>query len=74
MKNLDEVIKRLSNRKKYDKFLLHFILKIINHCKFFYTYSDNYTRDELLTLLISEVSTEVGYSKLMKLETFKDLN
>lgn len=71
---LQEAIKRLSNRKLHDKFSLYYIIRIINHKKYFYSYTDTYKRDEWLQKLIEEISLEEGFNRLVKLETFKDLS
>lgn len=73
MKNLAEAIKRLSDYKSNDKSGLFYMLRHVNHSKYFYTYEQSYTRKEILSLLIAEVSTERGYNKLLELQPYRDL-
>lgn len=68
-----EAIKLLSNRRQYDKSSLHYIIQILNHSDYFYSYIEWYSRNEWLEKLIKEVNTEKGLNKLLELNTFKHL-
>lgn len=63
----------LSNRRKHDKGSLFYILRILNHSKYFYTYEDCFSRNQILTKVLEEINTESGLEKLLKLNPFKNL-
>lgn len=65
-------IKKLSNRKIQDKFSLHFMIQILNHKKYFYTYLEAFSRNEWLEKVIEEINTPEGWEKLIKLNTYKE--
>jgi hypothetical protein len=70
---LEIAIERLSDYKTNDKFGYHYMIKQINHSKYFYSYEQSHTRKEWLALLIEEIKTPEGWSKLVRLSTYKDL-
>ena len=72
-KNFEEAVKRLSNRKLNDKYSLYYILRGLNHSKYFYTFIENFKRDELLNKVIEEIKTSKGWEKLTQMGGFKDL-
>lgn len=68
-----EAIKLLSNRKKNDKFSLWYIIRVLNHKKYFYSYIEWYNREEWLNRLIQEIETKEGLEKLLNLGSFQHL-
>lgn len=73
MTNLAEGIKRISDYKSNDKSGLFYMLRVVNHSKYFHSYEEWYTRKQVLALLIEEISTLEGWNKFVQMQPYKDL-